>query len=110
MGYNSVLLVLNDCLNAIETDETFGKNLSSAVMKNGCYKKPVDISSQHYCNAATVISCEHADVTQIIAVGGNCATVLANIWGDHSTEEAKVHLLKNLADSMGYRIVKKAVK
>jgi len=109
MGYNSVVLILNDCLNEIKKDKEFGDKVDDAVMRlhNG---NQVDINSGCCVNAATAISCQHADVTQIIAVGGNCATVLANLWGNHHTEEGRVFLLKSLADSMGYRVVKKAAK
>ena len=104
MGYNSVVLVLNDCLSDISNDKEFGKKLDSAISR--VYgNDPIDISSGCSVNAATAISCQHADVTQIIAVGGNYATVLGNFFGSHHKEESQIELLKQLADKYGYRLV-----
>lgn len=110
MGFNSVVVVLNDCLSEIEKDPKFGKKVGDAISSNHMRQKPVDIDSGYCVNAATVVSCEHANVTQLIAVGGNCATVLAYLWGDHHTEEGQLNLLKNWADSMGYNVIKKRNK
>lgn len=106
MGYNSVVLILNDCLAEIEQDKNFGKKVSNEILKWNKTKRET-IYSGCCTNAAEVLSCEHADVTQIIAVGGNCGEVLINCWHvNHSTKEGKIQILKDLADKLGYRVVK----
>lgn len=111
MGYNSVVLVLNDCLGDIEKDKDFGNKISGAVsaLHNN---NQIDIHSGCCVNAATAISCQHADITQIIAVGGNCASVLGNVYGsrNHHKEEGQIAILKQLADKFGYRLAKKPKK
>lgn len=109
MGYNSVLLVLNDTLHEIKNDKEFGRKVNDAVLQLGRGKQ-VDIPSGCCANAATAISCEHADVTQVIAVGGNYASPLGMLWGSHHTPESKLNLLRNLADEFGYTLRKKPVK
>lgn len=108
MGYNTTVLVMNDSLGAIAADKEFGRKLEIAVqqVQSG---RPIDISSQGHCNAATVIETHHADHTIVAAIGGNYGTVLCRSWGyRHHLQEDKVQLLKTLAEECGYRLVKKA--
>lgn len=109
MGFNSTLVIMNDCLGDIKKDPKFGKKVSDAISKIGCFpSKTVDISSGPCVNAATVVDCHHADGTSLIAVGGNYATVLTPYVGrDHHTDDAKEKILREWADQMGFRLVKK---
>lgn len=52
---------------------------------------------------------DHADATQLIAVGGNFSTKVHTGFyvGSHHTTEGQVALLKQWADSLGYRISRK---
>ena len=45
MGYNSVVLVLNDALDQIKNDKGFGENLTKAILKTGSYNTPTDIDA-----------------------------------------------------------------
>jgi hypothetical protein len=112
VGYNSVVVVLNDALDQIKNDKQFGRNVAEAISDANCYGRSVDISSGNHGNAASVVSCEHADVTQLVAVGGNYGMVLCRTgYVGQSTEHGKILLLKALADELGYRVSKKpAVK
>jgi hypothetical protein len=112
MGYNATVVVMLDSLDEIRKDKNFGEKLFHAILKvehgnaNG-----IDISSGHSCNAATVIEKHHADGVSLIAVGGNCASVLSSYVGSsHVSEENRVNILKTWADQMGYRVVKKPKK
>lgn len=112
MGFNTSVVVLNDALHEIANDPYFGKNLTEAIQ--GCFtpNRSKDVHSNGYCNAATVIACHHADVTSIIAVGGNYGTELCSEYnfGNHHTKEDQIKLLKKLADNLGFRIIEKRNK
>ncbi len=58
-----------------------------------------------------VIGSDHADYAQIIAVGGNTGVRLGTCFDKRSlnygSDEWKFHLLKQLADQLGYRVSKK---
>lgn len=115
MGYNTSVVVMNDSLDAIAKDEFFGKKLADAITLVACrsadriYNNDRNVSALGHCNAVTVIESHHADYTHLIAVGGNYGTDLGFVGGyTHHTEDAKVRLLQQLADNMGYRIVKKS--
>ena len=109
MGYNSTIIVLNDGLGNIARDEEFGKNISDAIGSLG-HGNPdgITVPSGNHCNPATVIETHHADETVVVAVGQNCATVLANLYGTpHHKDEHKLGIIKEMAKRLGYRLVKK---
>jgi hypothetical protein len=121
MGFNTTVVVMNDALSDIANDPDFGKNLADAVSRS-CLGDQVDVPAYSYrrngydkgwtgvyCNAATVIETHHADQTTLVAVGGNCGTNLGTFWpyGEGTLEE---RMLRELADKLGYRLVKKAPK
>jgi hypothetical protein len=112
MGYNTAIIVLNDGLSFIEKDPEFGSKLGRAVSRLSSSRDLQDISAGPHVNAAAAISSRHADSTQLVAIGGNYGSLLGTFWngGTHHTEEAKLDLLKKWADSLGYRVVKKASK
>lgn len=113
MGYNTTIVVMNDALNAIGEDPEFGRKLEDAILSCHRVDNP-DVSAVSkgggiHVNAATVIGCEHADVTQVIAVGWNSGTVLdhpyINYHDKSMTTDEKV--LRSLADKLGFRLSKK---
>jgi len=57
----------------------------------------------------TVLPTDHADATQLIAVGKNFATKVYTGYycGSHHTEDGQIALLRQWADSLGYRITRK---
>lgn len=107
MGYNTTLVVLNDALHQIKEDKEFGAKVYSAALRVSGNLRPIDISAGMHCNAATVIETHHADTIKLIAVGGNYGQDLGYHGNYRSTPE---EILKSLADSMGYRLVKKHAK
>ena len=71
MGWNSVVVVLNDRLHEIENDPEFGKKLAQAIRAHDYRERQPYITGQ-----TQVISCCHADTVQIVAVGANTGRVL----------------------------------
>lgn len=108
MGYNSTVIVMNDALHAIREDPEFGRKLAQAILTLNRHEgRGVDISAGMHCNAAIAIETHHADSNTIIAVGGNCATVLGATYGTHHEKEDQLEILKQLADKLGYSLRKK---
>ena len=112
MGYNTTVIVLNDALHEIENDPLFGRKLGEAVARLSLGRAVVgdhgvDISAGGHVNAATAIESHHADSNAIVAVGGNCATVLGHTYGDHHKEEDKEKILRQLADELGFSLRRK---
>lgn len=110
MGFNSVVLVLNDRLSEIERDpEKFVEEMTYGIARAGCSgQEQVDF----HPGQSTVVSCAHADQVQIIAVGGNCATLMGSFYngGRHHAEESQVELLRALADKYGFHLRRKPQK
>jgi hypothetical protein len=119
MGWNTSVIILNDCLHDIERDPAFGKKISQAVGQiHGAryeYKKAgrsfhgIDVSAGCSVNAATVIDTNHADDTSVIAFGGNRGINLGVVWA-YGTEPEEVRVLKALADKYGYSLRKKPTR
>jgi hypothetical protein len=108
MGYNSTVLVLNDRLGEIEREpEKFVKEMLHAIQRSAMADQ-----EDFYPGQSTVMSCAHADVVTILAVGGNHATVMGRFHngGRHYQEEDQVKLLRELADKYGFSLRKKPVK
>ena len=113
MGYNTTVVVLNDALNDIRGDKEFGNKLVEAISglslgineKTGRPYRSQDVSAGMHGNAARVIEQHHADRHAIVAVGGNTGTVLGHAFCD---QDQKLAIIKQLAESMGYSLRKKA--
>ncbi len=104
MGFNSVLLIMNDALSAIESDPEFGKRVADAIRRHYLDpRKNIDVPIGGWCNPATVIGQEHADCIQVLAVGGNSGHRLGvAIWSDNDER-----ILKLVAEQMGFDIRRK---
>lgn len=78
MGYNATLVVLTDRLDEIERDPEFGKKVAAAIRYHSAYgKEGIRERSAPYVTGQTqVVGVEHADVMQIVAVGGNCGRTI----------------------------------
>ncbi len=114
MGYNSTLVVINDALNDIAGDPEFGKKVVAAVQewpnrgwdRRGGHQG-VDVSAGCYANAASVIDVHHADRSALLFVGGNYGSKVgeARGWTHHEPAD-QLALLKQVAEQLGYRLVK----
>lgn len=112
MGYNTTVIVLNDALHEIERDPQFGKKLSDAILKHACsraadVRRGVDVSAGNHINAATVIESHHADGNAIVAIGGNCGSIVGHTFGTHHKPEDREKILRELANQLGYTLRKK---
>jgi hypothetical protein len=108
MGYNTVVVVMNDALDVIRDDPTFGQHLYDAVVTRDRARHSSDVpafSSRGgiFCNAASVLSCEHADVPQVAVIKGNTG------WVAKYKEEMPEHALKDMIwilEQHGYKVSK----
>ena len=99
MGMNTALIIRNDFLHEIEEDADFGKKVSDAIRYAGYPNPP------YHGQAFDVLPTCHADYAQVVVISGNTIRRLGGYAGtSRSTDE---EILRNLADSMGYRLTKK---
>lgn len=80
MGFNSVLMIMNDHLWDIEKDENFGKSVAQAIR---AYEVPREY--QPYLRGARVLSVHHADNLAIIAAGGNTGRIIG--WNHYRASD-----------------------
>jgi len=112
MGNNAVVVVLTDGLGEItRNSEEFCKKLEEQISAAYCgpsAQKYWDVPAGCHCNPASVLSCAHADVTQLVAVGGNTGIVLMRAMHLPSghTPEGRLALLKEWARQEGYTLRK----
>lgn len=109
MGYNTVAVVMNDTIDMVADDKQFGKRLYNAVLDAASSKRRVDVAAHTSTggiavNAATVLSCQHADEPQIVVVKHNTGYVYQyqKTLPDHVIED-----LKFVLEQHGYQISKK---
>jgi len=99
MGFNTTVVILNDGLSDIAKDPTFGKRLADAI--NGVGDKPIYIPGLTMSPVAVVVESHHADYTTLVAIGGNCASVLySRGYSIHHTKEAKWDILEEALDHL----------
>lgn len=111
MGFQSTITILNDSLHLIEEDPKAWWETTQAQIMGHRGQAPAPYAFKNRSNSFSVVSVHHADVTSVIAVGGNHATILGQLYQqDHHTPEAQVVLLKKLAAELGYKLVKKPGK
>lgn len=95
MGFNTAVIVRNDFLHEIKKDPAFGEKLYGAIISQ---------DREYHGQAFDVLPSQHADFMQIVAIGGNTIRSLGYGGPWSSDDEA---ILKVLASSMGYRLVKR---
>ena len=104
MGLNTTVLILNDALTQIENDPEFGKKLVKVIRERTILEKIVDgrgrissyVQAGNHVNAASVIETHHADLTALVAIGGNYGNVLYMAQcREHHTKPAQWKLLED---------------
>lgn len=109
MGFNTVILILNDTFHHIEQDPVAWWQ---KVQQQSCDfgKTPINVPGTG--GGTKIIHMDHADYTGVYAVGGNTAFKLGlgGRYGNLSTDEQKVKLLRELARQYGYHLVKSRTK
>jgi hypothetical protein len=106
MALNTTVFICNNAIPDIREDpEKFVNDIVDGM--NGAGRLPL------VCGECTVVNCSHSDETVLIAAGGNHATVLGRTSKpgvNHHTDEGVIKLLKEMAASYGFRLVKKPVR
>lgn len=100
MGFNTNITICNDNLSDYERNpERFARVICGGALNR-------DGDDQW---GITVLSADHADATQLVAAGSNFATKVHTGWyaGSHHTKTGQIELLRQWADSLGYRIALK---
>ena len=105
MGFNSVLMICNDAIHAIEKDPA-GWWAEAWHSLSHAWRKPVEFGFGSHANGFWGVCNHHADMTSLIAVGGNHPTLIHQGSGPHHTDEGVVDLLKQAAAKYGYRLVR----
>jgi hypothetical protein len=111
MGYNTPVLILNDAMDNLKTDADVGRKMYEAMLETPHPSKRVNgvsFSIGNHCNGGMVLPSAHADDVQVIAVGYNYMRRLGTVYNVELDNPEMV--LKQLADSLGYRLVKRASK
>tara|TARA_R100001244_G_scaffold121497_1_gene91127 strand:- start:1313 stop:1696 length:384 start_codon:yes stop_codon:yes gene_type:complete len=107
MGFNSTILILNDYLHNIESEETFGARVAEQLSLHGGGR-------DDRSNDFKVVAQHHADNTGIILVGGNTSKIIgftpggSGKWALESEEGDKdvIRVLRETAANYGYRLSK----
>ena len=120
MGYNTMVLFLNDGLDQARKNATGVLALvdrhCQSLRHDGMGRdgRRVELPAGNHANAVHLVSCLHADEVALIAAGGNYATLLGSVYmgsaAGHHTEEQQLELLKAILDPMGYHVVRKPEK
>ncbi len=109
MGYNTTLFILNDAMGQIDQNPIgwWGevKRHHQAAMV-----RPQEFGFGSYGNGFWVVANHHADVTKLIAVGGNYASVLASTATARSGHHAWNDRLDLLARSLQATLENKEVR
>ena len=120
MGYNKLILCLNDAENDVDEDpvgwwrrckEAFWTLSSKKADSKTFSKKPESFGHGSHANGWQAVYEAHADAVALIMVGGNHATVLGTVYngGMHHDEEDQIRVLKTILEWKGYTIHKKPV-
>lgn len=115
MGFNSVIVILNDGLHDIKQNPVqFTAGVVNAICQGGGHLREgnhIDIPVGNHGNAASLVHMAHADIHNAYLVGGNTArfipggSIVYSAYRD--PKQVDIELLKSMADAAGYRLVKK---
>ena len=105
MGYRTVVMLSNDHANEWENDPNLGKKIAhaSSYSNTGSRKSRVGPYGM-------VVECVHADTQTLAVLDGytNLIQLAYKGWATNETDkEIARRLLKDAADILGYRLVKK---
>lgn len=110
MGYNKVILCLNDFDHHIDEDPvSWWQSCQAAFSKLSWKRDAFGPKMSHGLYQTQAVWQEHADVAGVIIVGGNYATVIGtgSACNGHHSEEAQIAILKEVLERKGYTIRKK---
>lgn len=110
MGYRTVVMLDNDWCDKWSKDPELGAKISQAM---NFVHRPDHERGQVMGQYGRVVECVHADTQTLVRLDHYQGfDVLAQTWRSFgpSTDEDTLEMLKNAADKLGYRLVKKSVK
>lgn len=109
MGFNTTILVLNDCLYELEQDKDLGSKIGYAINQVAGRGEGVRV-----CSGLKVVETHHADGWKLILVGGNTAIDLGYAGSTRTFPELGaannddlVGVLNTVLRSRGLRVTKK---
>jgi hypothetical protein len=102
-------MICNDGLSEFERDPDAGKKLAQGVTCAG-RREDKSVAIGNHCNPVSILPSQHADVDQLVLVGGNTIRSVHSFYravgyGQDSLAEA---VFAALADHLGYNVSKKA--
>ena len=109
MGYNTALMVCNDGLSQLERDADAGKKIARGVLAAG--QATVNyIAIGNHANPVSILPSQHADVDQLVIVGGNTIRHVHSFYRliGCSSRPLEEDVLSALAEELGYTLRKKA--
>ena len=104
MGYNSAIMICNDAMDQIDKDPVGWWQEAKRAIVSLRQKDNDGTFGFGNSNGFQAICCQHTDVTTIVAIGGNDATILSQTYGGEGMAEQE--LLTKLAEKHGYKLVK----
>lgn len=108
MGFRTVVILCNDDASRWENDPELGKKISR--LANNL--NPVITRSVDNFTYGTIVEMTHADTQSLIMFDGYSAEHLAHgMWTrNESTTDTVTKLVRETADKLGYRLVRKSKK
>lgn len=105
MGFNTTILILNDAISEIDKDPAgWWEKTRRQLQLNEEHNR--DYGFGNHGNGFRVIANSHADVVNVIAVGGNYATVLGTVYNGnrgHHEPEDRYRILHHVLEEMDRR-------
>ena len=115
MGYRTVVMLNNDQTDQWSNDPDLGKKILRGIHHAGKPLQEGELSYQRPDNLdyGKVVECTHADhqTLAVLDMYTGFTPVGHSYWRPNDTEEAaKLRLLQDMADAMGYRLSKKPAR
>lgn len=105
MGYNSVVFICNDAVRTIEEDPKGWWSKTWNKLVRLPWGKTKSYGHGHHANGFEAVWNQHADMTGVIFVGGNYATVLGgSLSHSHHDEEKQMAILRDIYAQKGYTL------
>ena len=108
MGYNTAAIILNDGMDQLKKDPEAGTKIYNGILQ--AHREAQTISLGNHCNPMMVLPSQHADFTQLVAVGGNYIRPVRNIYNIPYEKDDVIFqelVLERLAHELGFNIAKR---
>lgn len=104
MGHRTVVMLNNDLAHVWSKDENLGQLIVQGMS---------DVQEHYRSNPlgsyGKVVQCTHADVQSLVVLehyGSFEEVAVSSWWQGQKKEDVKLNLLKQMAEEMGYKVVK----